>query len=142
MIFIGRKSHENTLVSDISWKRLIGAKLLRIRNDKVDGFIRVYDGTRFSVLFGGEKYDFIRNRVTYLIRVKNGIAYVISHNYAIIKVDSYELLPLQESLILHNVIILIKSVFNKDKNNYYCKMFLVKGSFQLRKNYDNKRVFV
>ena len=130
------------MVSDISWKRLIGAKLLRIRNDKVDGFIRVYDGTRFSVLFGGEKYDFIRNRVTYLIRVKNGIAYVISHNYAIIKVDSYELLPLQESLILHNVIILIKSVFNKDKNNYYCKMFLVKGSFQLRKNYDNKRVFV
>ena len=117
---------------------MIGAKLLRIRNDKVDGFIRVYDETIFSVLFGGEKYDFISNSFTYPIRVKNGIAYVISHNYAIIKVDSYELLPLQESLILHNVIILIKSVFNKDKNNYYYKMFLVKGSHQLRKNYDNK----
>ena len=138
MILIGRKSHENILVCDISWKTLIGAKLLRIRNDKVDGFIRVYDGTIFSVLFGGEKYDFISNSFTYPIRVKNGIAYVISHNYAIIKVDSYELLPLQESLILHNVIILIKSVFNKDKNNYYCKMFLVKGSYQLRKNYHNK----
>ena len=126
------------MVCDISWKRLIGAKLLRIRNDKVDGFIRVYDGTIFSVLFGGEKYDFISNSFTYPKKKKNGIAYVISHNYAIIKVDSYELLPLQESLILHNVIILIKSVFNKDKNNYYYKMFLVKGSHQLRKNYDNK----
>ena len=64
------------------------AKPLRIRFDKVDEFIRLYDGTRHFVLFGSEKYDFIYNIIRYLIRVKSGITYVISHNYAKIKVDS------------------------------------------------------
>ena len=26
--------------------------------NKIKEFIRVYDGTRYSILFGGEKYDF------------------------------------------------------------------------------------
>ena len=85
-----KKSYENILVYDISYKTLIGAKPLRIRFDKVDGFIRVYDGTRYLVLFGGEKYDFICNRIRYLIGVKRGITYAISHNYAKINVDSYD----------------------------------------------------
>ena len=41
-------------------------KPLRIRFNKIDGFIRIYD-TRYLVLFGSEKYDFIYNRI------KNGI---------------------------------------------------------------------
>ena len=102
----------------------MGAKPFRIRFDKVDGFIRVYDGTRYSVLFGDEKYDFISTRIRYLIGVKSGIAYVISHNSAKIRVDSYDSLPLEKSLTFHNVIILIKSVFNKDTNRYYYNMFL------------------
>ena len=44
-------SHENDLVYDILFKTLIGAKPLRIRFNKVDGLIRVYDGTRYLVLF-------------------------------------------------------------------------------------------
>ena len=40
-------------------KNFIGAKPLRIRFDKVDGFIRVYYGTKYLISFGGEKYDFI-----------------------------------------------------------------------------------
>ena len=38
---------------------MIGAKPLPITFDKVDGFIGVYDGTRYLVLFGSEKYEFI-----------------------------------------------------------------------------------
>ena len=34
-------------------------------------------------------YDSICNRIRYLISVKNDITYIISHNYANIKVDSY-----------------------------------------------------
>ena len=49
---------------------------------KVDEFIRVYHGTRYLVLFGGGKYDFIYNRVRHVIAVKIGITYDISHNYA------------------------------------------------------------
>ena len=58
-ILIDKKSYENILVFNISYKTLIGAKPLRIRFNKVDGFIRVYGGTRYLVLFGTEKYGFI-----------------------------------------------------------------------------------
>ena len=92
---------------------------MRIRFNKIDGFIRVYDGTRYLVLFGSEKYDSFHNRIRYLISVKNGITYIISHNYAKIKVDSYDSLPQEKTMTFHNFIILIKSVSNKSQN-YYC----------------------
>ena len=47
------------IVYSISYKTLIGDKLLRIRFDKLEWFIRVNDGTRHLVLFGAERYDFI-----------------------------------------------------------------------------------
>ena len=43
------KSYENILDDKISYKFLIGTKPLRTRLDKVEGFIRVYDGTRYLV---------------------------------------------------------------------------------------------
>ena len=89
---------------------------MRIRLGKMNGFIRVYNKTRYLFLFGGEKYDFIYNRIRYPIGVKSGITYIFSLNYAKIKVDSYNSLPLEKTLNFHNVIILIKLVFNKDKN--------------------------
>ena len=52
------------------------------RTDKIDRFIRVYYGTRYLAFFGGQKYDFIYNRIRYLIGVKYGITYVMSHNLA------------------------------------------------------------
>ena len=50
-IVTDEKSYENFLVYDILHKSLINSRTLRIRFDKVDGFNRVYDGTRYSVLF-------------------------------------------------------------------------------------------
>ena len=66
-ILLHEKSYENMLIYDISYKTLIGAKLLHIRFDKIDGFIRVYDGTRYLVLFGPQKYDAIYKRIRYLV---------------------------------------------------------------------------
>ena len=41
-------------------------KPLRIRFDKIDGFIRIYDGTRCLTLFDTEKYDLpIEKRLTF-----------------------------------------------------------------------------
>ena len=55
-----------------------------------------------------------------------------------IKVDSYDSLPIEKRLNLYNVIILIKSILNKDKNHYYHKMFLDKYSYQsAKKNHKN-----
>ena len=51
-ISINKKSYEYILVYNISYKTLIYAKPFRIRFDKIDGFIRVYDETRYLVLFG------------------------------------------------------------------------------------------
>ena len=73
---------------------MIGAKPLRIRFDKIDGFIKVYDGTRYLVLFVGEKYDFIYNRIRYLIQVKRCIMDFISHNYVKIKKEFFKRLLL------------------------------------------------
>ena len=53
-ILIDEKSYENILVYNISYKSLIESKPLRIRFDKIDEVIRVYDGTRYLVSFGDE----------------------------------------------------------------------------------------
>ena len=46
-----------------------------IRFDKVDAFIRVYDGTKYLVLFRGEKNDFIYDRIRYWHRYWYGYWY-------------------------------------------------------------------
>ena len=79
------------------------AKPLNIRFDKVDGFIIVYDGTRYLVLFRPEKYDLIYNKIRYVIRQKSCITYVFFHYYAKINVDSYDYLPVEKGLDLDNV---------------------------------------
>ena len=63
-ISIDKKSHENIY---ISYKTLIGAKPLHIKFDKIDGFIRIYDGSKYLTLFGSQKFDAIYNRIRYLI---------------------------------------------------------------------------
>ena len=45
-ILVDKKAHENILNYDILYKTLIGLKPLRIRLDKIDEIIRIYDGTR------------------------------------------------------------------------------------------------
>ena len=66
---------------------------MRVRFDKIDGFIRIYDATRYLTLFGSEKFDAIYNRIRYLISLKSGIRYIFSHYFAKIKVDSYDSFP-------------------------------------------------
>ena len=88
---IDEKSCENIFVYNISYKTFIGAKPLCIRSDKIDRFIRVYDGSRYLVLFRGEKYDFFYNRIRYLIGVKSFIA------------TSF-LIIMQESKLIHMIL--------------------------------------
>ena len=59
------KSLEDVLIYDISCKTLIGAKPLYIRFNKINGFIRVHDRTKYLILFGLEKY-IIHDRIRYL----------------------------------------------------------------------------
>ena len=113
------------MIYDISYKTLTDPKPLRIRFFKIDGIIRIYDGTRYLTLLGSEKYETIYNRIRYIISQKSGITYIFSHYFAKMKDDSYDSLPIEKRLILHNVIIHIKSVINKDKSHYYYNTTLI-----------------
>ena len=99
---------------------------MRIRFNKIDGFIRIYDETRYLILFGTKKYDAIYDRMRYFISLKSSITHTFSHYIASIKVNSYDSLHIEKTLTFHNVIIPIKLVLNKDKNLYYFKLFLEK----------------
>ena len=113
----------NILSYNISYQNLID----NIDGYKIDGFIRVCGGARYLALFGSGKDDSMYNIIKYCVIVKSGFTYVISHNYAKIKVDSCNSLPLEKTMTFRNVIILIKSVFIRD-TSYYCDIFLVKAS--------------
>ena len=58
-----------------------------------------------------------------LIGLKVGITYVDSHNYTKIKIDSVAGLLLEKTLIIHNAVIHIKSIFNKITTSTTIKRF-------------------
>ena len=74
---------------------MIGTKPLRMRLHKIAGFITDYHGTKYLVLFGREKNDTIYDKFRYRISQMSGIAFVFSHSYARIKIDSFDFLPLE-----------------------------------------------
>ena len=97
---------------------------MRIRFDKIDGFIRILDGEiKHLVLFDHELFDKICDRIT-------DITDSINHNFRKIRIYSYNSLPIEEILTFHIVIILIKLVVNTDKNEYYYNIVLEKGSYK------------
>ena len=105
------------MIYNISYNTLIHLKPFLVGFDNIDGFIRNCNGARYLTLFGYEKYVAIYNRISYLISLKSGIAYISPHNFAKIKVDCYYSLPIKKIMTLHNVIIHIKLVLNNDKNH-------------------------
>ena len=64
--------------------------------DKIDGFIRDYDGTKCLLIFRPEKSDAILDRNRYLIGLKRGITYVVSDNNAKLKIDLDDDSPLEK----------------------------------------------
>ena len=76
-------------------------------------------------MFGSEKYQAIYDRIKYLISLKSGITYIVSHYLQKAKL-SFTILYLQKKD--SNVIIYIKSVLKKGKNHYYYKTFLETSS--------------
>ena len=106
------------MIYDISCKTLIGAKPLRIKFDKADGFVRVYNDYRYLVLLASEKYDAICILIRYILS-KKGVLHMVFHNSAKIKIALYHSLSLEKTLTLHNVTRLMKPVFNKNRNHYH-----------------------
>ena len=76
-ILLNEKSYENSFENSsiyvISYKTFMGAKPLCITFNKINGFIKIDDGTRCLALFGPKRYDAIYDRIRYLISEKSGI---------------------------------------------------------------------
>lgn len=66
-----------------------------------------------------EKYGIIFDRIRYLIILKSNISCAYSHKYTKIGINSNDILHLEKTLNMHNVVILTKSVFNQNDNYYY-----------------------
>ena len=69
------------------------------------------------VLFGCSWCDQICDGIKYVISEKSGITDSTNHHFSIIRIDSYDSLPITKMLPFYNVIILITSVIIKYKNH-------------------------
>ena len=97
----------------------------------MDGFIISLDGKiKHLILFDYGLFNKICDNIKYLISQKSGITNSINHNFGKIRIDSYNSLPIKKILTFYNVITLIKSVANKNKNKYYYNIFLEKGLYK------------
>ena len=68
----------------------------------------------------------------YLIGKKGGITNSINHNFGKIRINWYNSLPIKTILTFHFVIILIKSVVNKNENKFCYNTFLEKGLYKCK----------
>ena len=61
---------------------------MRVRFDKIDGFIRVRGGEfTHLVLFDNGLFDEICDKIKYFIKEKSGITDSINHNFGKIRID-------------------------------------------------------
>ena len=82
---------------NISYKTPTSPKPLRIRFDKINGFIISLDGKiKHLILFNYGYFNKICDKIKYLISKKSGIANSINHNFGKIKIDSYNSLPIKK----------------------------------------------
>ena len=102
-ILLDEKSYGSFLIYDVSYKTPYIAKPLRIIFDKLDGYIRKYDRTKYVSLFHPYKeYQRIFDKVRFPIMLKSNISVIYSHKYTKIKNKSEDNLPLEKTLNMHN----------------------------------------
>ena len=108
---------------------------MSVNFDEIDKFIKTYDGIKYLGLFDYGWFERICNRIKYFISDKNGITDSINHNFERIRIASYNSLLIEKIFTFHNVkldvnvnVMLIKSVVNKNKNEYYYNIFSEKSS--------------
>ena len=130
-ILLDENVYQNISVYNILYKTPAGPKPLRIRFDKIDGFIiGLDDKNKHLILFDCGLFNKICDKIKYLISKKSDVTNRTNHNFGKIRIDSYNLLPIEKILTFYNVIILIKSVVNKNKNIYHYNIFLEGGSYK------------
>ena len=88
-----KENNENILIYEISYKSSTDAKPLRIRYDKIDGFIKIHNKIRYLVLF--DWCDKVYDRVKHLIS-ENVVLQIVL------------IIILQESELIHMILYQVK----------------------------------
>ena len=115
------------------------AKSLHIIFDNIDRYIRKYNGTKSLTLFDSDaKYERCFDRVSYLIMLKNIYSRVYFQKFVKTKINSDNNLPLEKTLNIQNVVILVNSVFSKNQNYYFYQVFLKTCSDNVKMLYFNR----
>ena len=88
----------------------------------------------FNDIINGTKINFsnILLKVKILQVKRSGITKTVNYNFGKIKIDSYNSLSIKKILIFHTVIMIIKSVINKNENKYYYNLFLEKRLYKCK----------
>ena len=73
-------------------------------------------------------------RLNILQAKKSCITDSINHSFRRISIDSYNSLPIEKILTFYKIIILIKSVVNKNISKYYNNTILEKGLYKNKPN--------
>ena len=76
--------------------KLNGCKTIAIRFDKTNGLIKNHNKIRYLVLFGYSFCDRICDKIKYLIIEESSFTNSINHNFARIRIDSYDSLPIEK----------------------------------------------
>ena len=71
MKFIGWKNRWKCFDYDAAYKTPYGATPLRIIFNKVDGYTKKYDKTKYLALFHSKRFERIFDRIRYLIMLKS-----------------------------------------------------------------------
>ena len=81
------KTYKNILIYDIYAKLSNVSCCCIFSSKKIDEFIKIYDGSRYLLLFVYGRYNAIYNRIKYLISEKSDITDSINHSFARIRID-------------------------------------------------------
>ena len=127
-ILLDKNLYQNVSVYNISYKTSTRPRPLRIRFDKIDGFVMALDGKiKHLVLFDYGLFDKICNKIKLLIPKESGITNDINHSFEGIRIVSY-------NSFIFTMTFHIKSIVNKNKNKYCCNIFLEKGLYKDKSN--------
>ena len=88
-----KENNENILIHEISYNSSTDAKPLRIRYDKIDGFIKIHNKIRYLVLF--DWCDKVYDRIKHLIS-ENVVLQIVL------------IIILQESELIHMILYQLK----------------------------------
>ena len=88
-----KENNENILIHEISYNSSTDAKPLRIRYDKIDGFIKIHNKIRYLVLF--DWCDKVYDRIKHLIS-ENVVLQIVL------------IIILQESELIHMILYQVK----------------------------------